>query len=185
MALTITDLPDYLHFNIKTKDIMGQIRSFSGYLTAHADDNLVNEVQDNFGSMLEDIEACTACKIESAELESVVGWTWISDKVPETLQYATVDNILVLNFERANPLKPGLKLNANVPLFAYTVGEASLDFPSAGSFNPGNVPVNDIKDYFQKRLTERYSGNGLLYNGFTFVNEDSGGISVPDIVDSQ
>lgn len=184
MALPIVDLPDYLTFLIKVKDIMGQIRTITGYLTAHADDGVVNEVQDNFGTFLLNIEAVTACKIEFAQLQSVVGWTWTSDKVPQSIQFATVDQALILNFERANPLKPGLKLNENFPLLAYTVTEASLDFPSAGSVNLGNADVGEIIDYLNKRLTVRYSGDGLLYNGFAFVNQDSGGVSLPDIVDA-
>lgn len=183
MALPITDLPDYLHFYIRVRDIMGQKRSFSGYLIATGDDNLVNEVQDNFGAMLLHIEGCTAVAIDYALLESIVAWSWASTKTPETVQFATVDQVMLLNFERANPLKPGSKLNANIPLHAYTVTEASLDFPSAGSFNTGNADATAIRDYFASRLAVKYSGDGLIYNGFEFVNQDTGGISLIDIVD--
>lgn len=184
MAVTITDLPDYLHFTVEVEDIQKQRRRFSGYLTAHADDNLVNEVQDNFGSMLDDIEACCGVKVSYALLENIVAWSWTSNKTAESAQFATVDQILALNFERANPLKPKGKLNATVPLFSPTVTEAVLNFPNAGQPNLTNQPLIDIIDYFQKRITVRYDGNGLLYNGFTFQAGDTVTISTPDIVDN-
>lgn len=184
MALTIAVVPTYLHFEWKVQDIAGAVRTVTGYLTPHSDDNLVNEVQDNYGAMLANIEGCSAVKILSAKLQRVEEWTWTSDKTPESVQYATVDNLFALNFERANPLKPTSILNFSVPLYAYTVGEASLNFPNQSSYNSGNANVSAVVDYFTKRGTVRYSGNGLLYNGFHFVVEDTAGISVPDIIDS-
>lgn len=185
MALSILDLPDYLTYYIRVRDIQGQPMSVSGFLTAHSDDNLVNEVQDNFGSFLEDIETVCAVKIDYARLDSVVAWSWTSDKTAQSTQFATVDQVAVLNFERANPLKPGLKLNENFPLFAPKVGTAVLDFPNAGVVKTATTAVADIIDYLTKRLTSKYSGNGLLYNGFTFILPDSGVVSVPDIVNNQ
>lgn len=182
MAITTGTPVDSKHSLIRVKDAQNHFVSFGCYLTAHSDDNVLNTFQENYAAILGRIEALCNCAVVEAILEETTTTIFTSDKTPETSQFATNDQVLSLNFERANPLKPGLVLNSTVPLFAYKPNKASLDFPNVGVPKVADSDMAALIDYFQKRLTERYSGNGQLYNGFTFVLADSGGVSVPALL---
>lgn len=182
MAITTGTPVESKHSLIRFKDAQNHFVTYGCYLTAHSDDNVLNTFQENYAGILARFEALCNVAVVKAILEETTTTVFTSDKTPETAQFATNDQILALNFERANPLKPGSVLNSTVILPAYKVNKASLDFPNVGVPKIADSDLAALIDYFEKRLTERYIGNGQLYNGFTHVLADDGGISVPAIL---
>jgi hypothetical protein len=136
------------------------------------------------GVFLSDLEVVSNCRVD-AKQETITEVTYISDKTPGTANFAAVDNALVLAFARANPLRPLLRLGANFPVPGYIVGVASEDAPNMGTPKTTTTEMARIVDFLNKRLAQRYTGDGQFYNGFAYDATKSNGVSFPDIVNNQ
>jgi hypothetical protein len=183
MTVSAGSAQNYKRARITLKDTQGQKVGISFYLvnaSAESDATLLI----SFTAFLNHLEAISSATVAEAFLENVSEIPFTSDKTAETAQYATIDQDMVLDFQRSNPLKPSGILSKNFPIPAYKVGVASLDFPAAGVPNVSNTDVAAIISFMNARLATRYSGDGLIYNGFTFVAGNSLGLSVSDIVDN-
>lgn len=186
MAYTVSANISYVSALLRFADIQNQPGTVSILIEKTPAEEADEQVfKDNFTTFLLDLETVSNAKV-TAEIEDVIINRWSSDKVPTTaLNFALVDQVLALNFERANPLKPDTsKLNKTFPIFAYKVGTASLGFGSAGVPNVANANMAAIITYLTTRLNVRYSGDGLVYGTLAFKAGESGGISLLDIVDS-
>lgn len=171
----------YKKARIKLQDAQQQTIPISFYLVNYSAESDAT-LKTAFGTFLADLEAQTNCKVLSATLESVVATPFTSDKTPGTANFATVDNVLALNFQRANPLVSTGVVNKTFPIPAYIVGTASGAFPNAGV--PNESGLANVITFLEHRLAFKYSGDGLIYTGFTYIQGDSQGISLPDLVDN-
>lgn len=173
----------YKRARITMRDIQGQTLPIAFYLVnagAEADAALIAA----FSTLLSNMEVLSSAVVTNATIESVSEIDFTSNSSASVSQYATVDQVMALNFQRVNPLKPTGVINKTFPIPAYAVGVASKNFPNAGRPNVGQVTLDAVTAFLNARLAFRYAGDGLIYSGLTFVEGDSAGVSLPDVVDN-
>lgn len=183
MPVTAGTAQNYKRARVKMRDIQGQSVPITWYLVnsgVETDAQMLTA----FTTFLNDLEAVSGAIVEEASFDNVSEIPFTSNSSPKSAQYATIDQVMALNFQRANPLKPSGVINKTFPIPAYTVGTASLAFPNAGVPNTAQPNMATIIAFLSNRLAFRYSGDGLIYTGLTFVAGDSAGVSLPDVVNN-
>lgn len=184
MTITLGTPVTVTKLNITFKDVQEQTLPVTMYFQnapAESDAGFLT----NLAIFLADMDAISNATIYG-KLEKTTITPFTSDTLPLGLiNFATVDQVLDLMFSAPNPLKPGLKLNAGVPVPAYIVGTASLDYPNAGVPKTADTQVARIISFVEDHLITRYEGNGQYYGGYTYNAAKSGGVSLPDSVDNQ